>query len=337
MEDKKEKIKEDNIIIADPELLKKMYRIMLKIRLVEETIADTLSLRPEEIVCPCHLYVGQEAVAAGVCAALGEKDYVFSTHRSHGHFLAKGGDLKEFFAEVYGKDTGCSGGRGGSMHLVDPRIGFLGSSAIVGSGISLACGAGLASMLRKDGHLAVTFFGDGAVGEGVFHETLNFAALNKIPVIFVCENNLNATHMPISESLSNTNIIEYADAHKIPSERVDGNDVVAVFETAARLAERVRAGEGPVFMECMTYRWRGHVGPNFDIDKGLRTREEVDSWIEKCPIKKQENILAERDILSPDEMEAIKKQLKDEINAALEFAKESAYPKNSDFSAEVFK
>jgi pyruvate dehydrogenase E1 component alpha subunit len=294
-----------------------LYTRMVRIRVFEERTAEILEKNPGEIVCPVHLYVGQEAVAVGVCAALNDGDVVYSNHRSHGHYLAKGGDMKELAAELYCRQSGCSGGKGGSMHLCSPEKGFPGSSAIVAGTISTAVGSALAFKTMGTNNVAGTFFGDGAVNEGGFYEALNLAALRKLPVIFVCENNGFSTHMPIRSCLANTDIIAKAEAMGVPARRIDGNDVVTVNREAAAVVEDIRGGGGPRFLECMTYRWRGHVGPKFDLDKGLRNREELESWMEKGPIRRMENRLK----LSADEKSSIWKKVNEEVEDALESAK----------------
>jgi len=208
------------------EVLLHLYKMMLKIRLVEEKIADLVAKR--EIICPCHLSIGQEAVAAGVCAALEKEDFVYSTHRNHAHYLAKGGSIKPMLAELYGRASGCSSGRGGSMHLVAGEIGFPGASAIVGGTIPHAVGSALAYSLQRNGQVAVAFFGDGATDEGVFYESLNFAALRKLPVVFVCENNFYSTHMHISTRHANVDIYKKAEVFNLSALRIDGYNVIEV-------------------------------------------------------------------------------------------------------------
>lgn len=313
-----------------------MYIAMLRIRLFEERVAELIL--HEEIKCPTHLYIGQEAVAAGVCASLVRGDFVFSTHRSHGHYLAKGGDLKQLMAELYGKATGCSRGRGGSMHLVSPDVGLAGSSAIVGGTIPLAVGAALAFEMNRKDNVAVAFFGDGAVGEGVFYEALNFASLKRLPVIFVCENNLYSTHMPINACLADTEIFRKAALFNIPGVRVDGNDVAAVYSVARTAVKAARGGKGPTLLECMTYRWRGHVGPHCDLDKGLRSQQELDSWMAKCPVKTLEKKLLKDNIISESEKNEIRQQVTTEVEEAVSFARESPYPETKrDFENDVFE
>ena len=316
--------------------LREMYVTMVRIRKFEERVAELVS--KDEIICPCHLYIGEEAVATGVCSALRKDDYVFSTHRSHGHYIAKSGDIKALMAELYGKATGCSKGRGGSMHLASPDKGLPGSSAIVAGTIPLAVGAALAFTMQKKDSVSVAFFGDGATNEGTFYESLNFASLKKLPVIFVCENNLYSTHMPISACIANTDIYKMAEAFNMTSVRVDGNDVLTIFKTAKKAIEDARSGKGPALIECMTYRWRGHVGPNFDVDKGLRTKEELDYWMNRCPIKALEGLLPKSDFISESERNQIYESIENEVEEALVFAKESPYPDSNDKSFnDVFK
>ncbi len=315
-------------------LLKKMYITMLRIRKFEEKTGELVSAK--EIICPCHLYIGQEAIATGVCSALRKEDYVFSTHRSHGHYIAKGGSIKTLMAELYGKITGCSKGRGGSMHITSPDIGFPGSSAIVAGTIPLAVGAALSFHIRKKDTVSVAFFGDGATNEGAFYESLNFAALKKLPVIFVCENNFYSTHMTISDCLSDTRIYKKAEAFKMPGVCIDGNDVLKVFKQAKEAIEYAREGKGPSLLECSTYRWRGHVGPNIDLDKGLRTKEELESWMAKCPIKRLEALLLKQGILSKSETHQIEKEIEREIEETVVFAKKSSFPKANELQKYVF-
>ena len=316
--------------------IRAMYTTMLRIRMLEERVAELVS-PPPEIICPCHLYTGQEAVAAGVCSALRKDDYVFSTHRSHGHYIAKGGDLKALMAELYGRVTGCSKGRGGSMHLASPNVGLPGSSAIVSGTIPLAVGAALAFYIQKKNSVSVAFFGDGAADEGVFYESLNFASLKKLPVIFVCENNLYSTHMPISDCLANTCIYKVAEAFNMPSVRIDGNNAMGVFKAANDAIENARRGKGPALIECMTYRWLGHVGPNFDVDKGLRSKEELDYWMDRCPIKALESFLQKHNIVSESEKIQIRGRIEEEINEAIVSAKECPYPDADNLLGDVFK
>lgn len=258
------------------------WKTMVRIRRAEEAVADLIEAG--EARCPCHLYIGQEAIAAGACAALDRTDTVWGGHRSHGHYLAKGGSLDSMFAEILGKVTGCSGGRGGSMHLLSPDQGILGTVPIVAGTVPLAAGAAMAYKMRKEPHVAVAFFGDGTLEEGHVHESMNLAALYRLPVIFLCENNLYSSHLHWSERRVLDNLDRAGEFHSIPGVRVDGNDVEAVYHAALDAIGRARAGQGPSFLECRTFRWRGHVGASSDIDVGVQRRGELQEWILKDPI-----------------------------------------------------
>lgn len=315
-----------------------LYKTMLRIRFCEESIVNPILNR--EIFCPCHLYSGQEAVATGICASLTKKDYVFSNHRSHGHFIAKGGSMAEMLAEIYCRETGCSRGRGGSMHLIDPGVGMLGSAPIVSGTISLALGAALASFIRQEDRVAVTFFGDGATGEGVLYESLNYAALMKLPIVFVCENNLYATHMPICECRVQNAIRKIADPFCIENSEVDGNNVLAVYEAGKKAVEKCRSGKGPFFLECLTYRLRGHVGPDDNIQglhTDIRPQEEVDEWIKKDPIKNFEDHLILHYNVDKGALQKTRMDVEAEVVAAHAFAKNSPYPDRKDLQRDVFR
>jgi pyruvate dehydrogenase E1 component alpha subunit len=312
----------DNLIKNVPKTeLVKMYTLMLRIRKFEEKIVELLE--NEEIKCPVHLYIGQEAIASGVCTNLNKNDYVFSTHRSHGHYIAKGGDLNKLMAELFCRKDGCSKGKGGSMHVIDKKVGFLGSSAIVAGSIPLAVGSALSSFIQGKNKVGVAFFGDGATDEGVFYECVNFASIMKLPMVFICENNLFSTHMPISLRQPSNNIFQRIIAYKIPSIQIDGNDVLNVYRASKQAILKARKGEGPSFIECMTFRWRSHVGHWLDIDIGYRKKALVEKWIKKCPIKKFENILVNNGILSVSKKNEIQKIIDKEIEKALTFAKSS--------------
>ncbi|PWB68394.1 MAG: dehydrogenase [Deltaproteobacteria bacterium] len=315
-----------------------LYRTMVRIRVCEESfIAPILS---REIRCPVHLCTGQEAVAAGVCAALEKEDYIFGNHRSHGHFLAKGGKMHEMVAEVFCRETGCSRGRGGSMHLVDPSIGMMGSAPIVAGTIPLALGAALAAKTRNDGRVAVSFFGDGATGEGVLCESLNFAALKKLPILFVCENNLYSTHLPIDEIRVSRKIFELGIPFGEQSHRVDGNDVLEVHGAARKAVDLCRKGRGPVFLECMTYRMHGHVGPDDNIQGShtdIRPPAEIEKWRRKDPIKRIERHILKKRIASLRELKEIQAQAENEVLEAQDFARNSSFPKKEELSLYVYK
>ena len=306
---------------------------MVRVRLFEERVAELVEAR--EIRTPCHLYIGQEAIAAGICAALETRDYVWGGHRSHGHYLAKGGDLRAMMAELFGKATGCSGGRGGSMHLVAPEVGILGTVPRVAATIPLAVGAGMASRLRRDGRVSVAFFGDGATEEGHFHESLNLAALWRLPVIFVCENNFYASHMQLLERRLADNILAAADVAGAAGTRVDGNDVEAVRAAAGEAVARARDGAGPTLLECRTYRWRGHVGPSWDTDVGVKRKDELKDWLPKDPIARTRSRLLESG-LSDEQCRKIETTAEAEVEEAVDFARQSPYPDEREMTEHVW-
>lgn len=315
-----------------------LYRTMLHIRYCEESFVEPILNK--EIKCPVHLYSGEEAIAAGVCEALEKTDYIFGTHRSHGHYLAKGGNMVSLIAEIYCREDGCSLGRGGSMHLIDPEFGIMGAAPIVAGTISLAVGAALASFIRKDNKVTVSFFGDGATGEGVLYESLNFAALKKLPIVFVCENNLYATHMPILECRNKNNIYEIAKPFGIETDVIDGNDVLKVYDAGRKAVDKCRRGNGPVFLEFLTYRLRGHVGPDDSIQgthKDIRPNEEVKLWRKKDPIVKYEKFLLDKGIFSSDILQEIRQGIKQEIKDNFEQALKSPCPQEGELFKYVFK
>ena len=320
------------------DFLRQLYRVMLRIRLCEESFIEPIL--NGDVRCPCHLYSGEEAVAAGICASLKETDYIFGNHRSHGHFLAKGGGMNELAAEVFCKETGCSRGRGGSMHLIDPDVGMMGSAPIVAGTISLALGAALAASIRKDNRVAVCFFGDGATGEGVLYESLNFAALRKLPIVFVCENNLYATHMPVRECRVENSIYKIAEPFRIESSAVDGNDVLTVYEAGREAIDKCRDGDGPVFLECLTYRFRGHVGPDDNIQGShtdIRPKEEVEAWLQKDPVKLFENYLSQNKLVDEDALDETRLEVQSEVDDAHIFAKNSPMPDRKELTRDVYR
>ncbi len=308
---------------------------MLTIRYTEERIAQRV--REKKIFTPCHLYIGHEAIAVGACSAIKRNDYIFSTHRSHGHYLAKGGNIKALFAEIYCRDTGCSGGRGGSMHLCDPFIGFLGSSSIVAGGLGIGIGPALGSKIMNSEEVSVIFHGDCVPEEGIWHESLNFSAVNKLPVIYICENNLYAASMSLESRRLYDNIPELAKGHGLPTSIIDGNDVLKVFDETLKAVKRARSGEGPQFIECRTYRWLGHVGPNDDIDKGLRSQEELDFWKARCPILSFSERLIRDNILMKERWEIIQKETQAKIDDAENFALESNHPDPATLMENIYK
>lgn len=320
------------------DFLLNLYRTMLKIRVCEESLVDPIL--DGTIQCPVHLCSGEEAVAVGVCTALEKSDFVYGNHRSHGHFLAKGGDVNAMVAEIFCKETGCSRGRGGSMHLIDPDIGMLGSAPIVAGTVSLAMGTALSADIRGSGAVTVSFFGDGATNEGVLYECLNFAALKKLPMIFVCENNYYATHMPINECRPEINILEIAQPFGVKGKRVDGNNVLEVYESARFAVSECRNGNGPFFIEALTYRLRGHVGPDDNIQGNhtdIRPEAEIESWRDKDPIKCFHQTLTAQYGFPESEFEALSSEVTNEVADAFEFAAASPYPSTSEIEKYVFR
>lgn len=314
--------------------LLELYTTMLKIRLVELKIEE---LYPkDEMKTPVHLCIGQEATAAGVCACLNKEDYVFSNHRGHGHYIAKGGDLKAMIAELYCKETGCSRGRGGSMHLVDTSVGLMGTTSIVGGGIPIATGAALGIAMQGSGRVSVAFFGDGAVDEGVLYESVNFAVLKKLPVVFVCENNFYSICSHQSKRHPRDNIFRRFEGTPMPGYRVDGTDVLAVYRIADKVIADVRSGKGPALVECIAYRWRGHVGPGPDVKLGYRTQEELDHWVERCPSKNFERFLLESGVLSERERDEITARVQEEIEEAFRFGQTSPLPNGNEITKYLF-
>lgn len=314
-------------------MLFSLYREMLRIRLFEETVAEMVTTG--EAQCPCHLYVGQEAIAVGVCSALDAEDYVFGGHRSHGHYLAKGGDMRAMMAEILGKVTGCSRGRGGSMHLIAPEVGVLGTVPIVGATISLAVGAALAAKLKAQDRVTVAFFGDGAVEEGICHESMNLAAAHRLPVVFVCENNLYSSHLSLLERRAEDNIVMAAATHGMPGVREDGNDVDRVHEVAAEAIARARRGGGPSFLELRTYRWHGHVGASRDMDVGVKRQDELAEWLKKDPVLRLRDRLRADDV-GEARFDETERQVRREVMNALMFARESSYPLRDEVTRHVF-
>lgn len=272
----------DLVLPADPQPFVAALEQMWMIRLAEERIAD--AVRDGTIKCPCHLAIGQEAPPVGVGMHLRTTDRAFGAHRSHGHFLAVTSDLHGLFAETLGKETGVSRGMGGSMHLTATDRGFYGSVPIVGATIPIAVGAGLAARMDQRGDIAISYFGDGATEEGVFHESMNLAVTLGAPVLFVCENNLFSSHLHIDLRQPSDSVVRYAAAHHVPFARVDGNDVVEVSRVAGEAIAKMRGTGGPFFLECVTYRWRGHVGHREDEDVGVKRRDDLAMWKKRDPI-----------------------------------------------------
>jgi 2-oxoisovalerate dehydrogenase E1 component len=304
------------------ERLLALYRTMLLIRRCEEQLVKLYAAGA--IRGGCHTYIGEEAVATGVCAQLRPDDVVFSTHRGHGHALAKGVPPGELVAELLGKATGCSGGRGGSMHLFKPEVGFMGSSGIVGPCITLAAGAGYTARLQKTDGVSVVFFGDGAVNNAAFHEGINMAATWQLPVLFVCENNLYATEVPFAKATRNPSVAGRAGTYGLPGVEVDGNDVVAVYHAAGEAVRRARSGGGPTLLECKTYRHRAH--SEGQREAGYRTVEEINAWKARCPITLFKQRLLQDYGAAEADLEAIEAQVREIVQEAVRFAQQSPRP-----------
>lgn len=308
-----------------------MYKKMFEIRSFEEKVFELYAknLVPGTI----HLYAGEEAVAVGVCSNLRKDDYITSTHRGHGHCIAKGADPKRIMAEILGKKTGYCKGKGGSMHIADFNVGMLGATAVVGAGIPIAMGAGLSIKLRGIDNVVACFFGDGASNQGTFHEAINMAAIWELPVIFVCENNLYAMGTRQTIVMLLEDIADRAVAYGIPGVAVDGNDVLAVYEATRKAVERARKGEGPTLVECKTYRHKGH--SRIDPAK-YRPKEEVEEWLRKDPIERLKKKLLATKLLTEAEIQQIKEEVSAEIGEAVKFAMESPLPNPEEALEDVY-
>jgi len=316
--------------MPDEHMIERFYRSMYRIRRVEEEIAQIYPT--DKIKSPVHLSIGQESISVGVCETLNPRDVVFGTYRGHAMYLAKGGDLRKMIAELYGKATGCARGIGGSMHLICKEKGVMGTSAIVATTIPISVGYARGQQYKKSNVVTVSFFGDGAVDEGAFHESMNFAALKKIPIIFVCENNSYAIHSHHLSRHHSDNICERVRSYGIPAQRIADGDIFAIHEFAKTEGERIRNGVGgPVFLECLTCRWKEHVGPGEDFALGYRSRQEVDCWIENDPFEKLKSLLA------PHVSHAIESEIEKEIKDAFQFAEESPFPDGKEVYENLFK
>ena len=318
----------------DQSVIHDLYKRMQRIRLAEEEVRQTC-LKGGVIKCAPHLYQGQEAVASGVCTNLVQGDYIFSSHRPHGHYIGANGDLGGFFAELYGKKTGCSAGKGGEMHLYDKEVGFLGSSSIVGASIPVATGAALGIKHKKLKNVVVSFLGDAALEQGASYESFNFAAIKNLPIVFVVENNGYAIFSHLKTRQKHDNAYKRYEDLGVPGMRVDGNNVLEVFSKAKEVIAKIKSGGGPFLLECMTYRILGHAGPNPDDHIGYRTKEEIDSWIAKCPIKTLETYMKENNIMDAEQQENLTKELIEEIKEAVKFAEDSPFPDDEDLLSDV--
>lgn len=316
------------------ELYGRLYHDMLRIRLVEQALESEYHL--DEMKTPIHLCIGQEGVAVGVCAALKKDDFLQSNHRGHGHYLAKGGDLKALIAELFCRETGCSRGRGGSMHLVDVSVGNFGSSSIVGGGIPISVGQAFAARMRGQNRVSAVFFGDGAANQGVLYESINFALLKSLPVLFILENNEYSVCSHISTRQKGPCLFHFLPPDMLPSICVDGNDVLAVYEAAEEAVRWARAGKGPSFLECRTYRLRGHAGSYSDANLGYRSAEEIACHEAECPLFRLRNKLLAENLFTEDELNALRQPIQVEIAAAFEFARQSPLPLKEDVSRYVF-
>ena len=315
---------------SDANLLISLHQGLLKVRLAEELLAERY--KQQEMRTPAHFGSGQEGIAVGVCHALRNDDLVYTHHRSHNHYLAKGGSTYELAAELYGRADGCSGGRGGSVHLTAPEVGFIASTAILGETTTVAVGAALAFKMDDADRVAVTFFGEGAMDEGSFYECVNFAAVKQLPVLFVCENNLYAAETPLNvHQAPGTDLCERVRSFKVDAKRIDGNDVLEVFQTTQAVVDKMRAGNGPYFLECMTYRWREHVGPFFDHELGrtYRTQEELEGWMARCPVVRSGERLVKSGIATPAEIDAWYRDTQARTQADIDRASKAPWPEVS--------
>jgi TPP-dependent pyruvate/acetoin dehydrogenase alpha subunit len=296
---------------------------------VEQEIARVYPT--DKIKSPVHLSIGQEATSVGVCEALEPQDIVFGTYRSHALYLAKGGDLNRMIAELYGKVSGVARGKGGSMHLIDTKKGVMGTSAIVATTIPQAVGYAYALKIQRKDTIVASFFGDGAVEEGAFHESMNFASLKRLPIVFVCENNFYAIHSHQRDRQCTSNIAERALSYGMPAQRIEDGGVVRIYEAVKQATKEIRAGSsGPHFFECLAYRWMEHVGPREDFDSGFRSRKEAEPWFENDQVKLIGGFLA------PEVRRRVEAEVEAEIREAFAFAEESSFPADDELYAHVF-
>jgi pyruvate dehydrogenase E1 component alpha subunit len=309
-------------------------RKMLEIRFFEEKIVDQYARGT--VPGLAHLYIGEEAVAVGACANLKEDDMITSTHRGHGHCIAKGADLNRMMAELFGKKDGYCKGKGGSMHIADMEIGMLGAMGIVGSGGPIAVGAALAAKKRKSGQVVICFFGDAATNTGAFHESANFASLNRLPVVFVCENNLYGISVSMKRHTRVKQIADRAAGYNMPSVTVDGNDVLKVYGTVKKVVEAARKGKGPTLVECMTYRFRGHFEGDPNLGERYRTKKEMEQWLAKCPIKRFKKKMLDGKLASKKELEQMENDVRQQVEDAMAYANASPFPAGEETLEDVF-
>lgn len=319
---------DEDFPLTTSDVTERLYRTLRLTRVVEEEVARVY---PTDVIkSPVHLSIGQEFISAGVCDALESGDHVSITYRGHAAYIAKGGDLNAMIAEMYGKKTGCAQGRGGSMHLVDMQAGVIGASAVVGTSIPVATGFALAAKRKRTGGVVACFLGDGATEEGCFAESLNFAALHKLPVLFICENNGYAIHEPLSKRWATDRLCERVATYGIPTRRIEDGNVFTVRDAAAEAVAAMRQGGGPVFLEILCYRWREHVGPNEDFDQGYRPASEMAPWAERDEVSR----LAA--LLPTDRVAAIEADIVATVSAAFAFAENSPFPVSEDLHDHVY-
>ena len=319
----------------DRELLLRAHAGILRIRMVEESIAAAYG--EQQMRCPVHLSIGQEAVAVGTGLALQVEDRAVSAHRSHAHYLAKGGRLDTMLAELYGRVDGCCHGKGGSMHLIDVEAGFMGAVPIVGSTIPIGVGIAFAAQMKKESRVTAVFFGEGSTEEGVVAESLNFAVLKNLPVVFVCENNLYSVYSDLSvRQPPGRQVFELAKAYGMPAWQADGNQVELVHDLVSQAVDRARAGQGPTFLEFMTYRWREHCGPNYDDHLGYRPAQEFTEWKQRCPLTTLEARLQAEGLLDQGGIERLRTDIGSDIDNAFAFAKASPPPPPEMLSLHLF-
>ena len=317
------------------ELYMLMLRRMMLIRKFDETVKDLV--QSAELVGMAHCDIGEEAVAVGACTALSDEDYITGNHRSHGHPISKGGDVRRAMAELLGKATGYCKGKGGSMHLADFDIGILGESGIVASALPVAVGAAMGSKMQNTDRVVISFFGDGASNQGACHEAMNLASIWKLPVIFLCENNQYAVTTSFKETVSTENVSDRATAYNMPGVLVDGQDVMAMHEATVHAVQRARAGEGPTLLEAKTYRYEDHSeGLNRILREPYRTEEEIEFWRQRDPIDIHSKWLLENDVASQEEIDKVQNDVYEAIGDALQFARESPYPDEADLFTDLF-
>ena len=313
------------------ELKKELYRRMLLIRRFEEKASECYY--KGQLACSTHLYIGEEAVGVGVISHLEPNDYITSTHRGHGHFIAKGGDINRMMAELFGRATGYCKGKGGSMHIADIELGHLGANGIVGGGITIATGAALGIKVRKSCEVVICFFGDGAVNKGEFHESMNFASLHKLPIVFVCENNLYAISTSLKQSSAQTDLAKKGIGYNMPAENVDGMDVLDVYRQSGKAIDQARSGKGPTFLNCKTYRFLGHSRAD---GCPYRTKKEEERWKSRDPIVSFKKHLLDTRTVSPEYFDRLEEKTAEIIEAAVAYAAQSPYPEPEEALTDVY-